>query len=98
VNTATKENWLYVIIQSPGTAKEQLLGYTDEEKGDSFIPAFSSKEAAQQCFLIMPKDIMRNKYEIQAIIKEDLLTHALQEEYNVFMMDDKGRILEKLTE
>jgi hypothetical protein len=86
-----------VIIQNPGTAKEQFLGYTDEDNGESFIPAFSSKESAQQCFLIMPKDIMRNKYEVQAIIEEDLLTHALQEEYNVVLMNDKGRILEKLT-
>ena len=93
-----KENWLYVIIQDPGTSSEQLLGYKDQESGSSFVPAFSSKEAAQQCFLIMPKDIMNNKYEVQAIIKEDLLTHTLREHHNAVLMDDKGRIIEKLTE
>jgi hypothetical protein len=91
-------NWLFVIIQNPGTTREQLLGYTDQDRGGSFVPAFSSKEAAQQCFLIMPKDIMNNKYEIQAIIKEDLLAHTLQEQHNVVLMDDKGRIIEKLTQ
>jgi hypothetical protein len=91
-----KENWLYVIIQNPGTAKEQLLGYADQDSGNSFVPAFDSKEAAQQCFLIMPKDIMHNKYEIQAIIKEDLLAHTLEEQHEVVLMDDKGRIIKKL--
>ena len=97
MDKAIKENWLYVIVQNPGTPGEQLLGYTDQDSGDSFVPAFSSKEAAQQCFLIMPKDIMHNKYEIQAIIKEDLLAHTLQERYNVVLMDDKGQIIKKLT-
>jgi hypothetical protein len=91
------ENWLYVIIQNPGTPGEQLLGYTDEDSGDSFVPAFNSKESAQQCFLVMPKDIMNNKYEIQAIIKEDLLAHTLKEQYGVALLDDKGRIKEKLS-
>lgn len=98
MNKAIKENWLFVIIQNPETAREQLLGYRDQDSGDSFVPAFSSKEAAQQCFLIMPKDIMNNKYEVHAIIKEDLLAHTLQEQHNVVLMDDKGRIIEKLTE
>ena len=98
MDKAIKDNWLYVIIQNPGTAGEQFLGYTDQESGDSFVPAFNSKEEAQQCFLVMPKDIMHNKYEIQAIIKDDLLAHTLQEQYDVVLMDDKGRILKKLTE
>ena len=98
MNEAIKENWLYVIIQNPGAPGEQLLGYTDQESGEAFVPAFGSKEEAQQCFLIMPKDIMNNKYEIQAIIKEDLLAHTLQQQYNTVMMDDKGRIIKTLIE
>lgn len=98
VNKATKENWLFVIVQNPGTAREQLLGYIDQDSEDSFVPAFRSKEAAQQCFFIMPKDIMNNKYEIQAIIKEDLLAHTRREQHSVVLMDDKGRIIKKLTE
>jgi hypothetical protein len=92
-----KEKWLFVIIQNPGTTNEQFLGYAVGDNGESFIPAFSSKEAAQQCFLIMPKDIMHNQYEIQAIIEEDLLAQTLREQYDVVLMDDKGRIVEKLT-
>lgn len=98
MNMGMKGIWFFVIIQNPGTEKEQLLGYADSGNGDSFVPAFKSKEEAQQCFLIMPKDIMKNKYEIQAILKEDLLSHVHREGHTVALMDDKGRILERLTE
>ena len=90
------ENWLFVIIQNPGTGREQLLGYTDEGSDETFVPAFKSKEIAQQCFLMMPKDIMNQKYEIQAILKEDLITYTSEEQHAVALLDDKGRILEKL--
>ena len=98
MNQSIRDNWFYVIVQNPGTAGEQFLGYTDQESGDSFVPAFNSKEEAQQCFLIMPKDIMNNKYEVQAIIKEDLLAYTLREQHDVVLMDDKGRIKKNLSE
>jgi hypothetical protein len=45
----------------------------------------------------MPKDIMNHKYEVQAIIREDLMTLAQKNGYDVFLMDDKGRVLEKIS-
>lgn len=57
-----------------------------------FIPAFETKEEAQQCFLLMPKDLMKKKYEIQAIIRDDLISHAKANGYKVFMMDEKSSI------
>ena len=92
-----KDTWYYIIIQNPETAGEQFVGYTDKKTGATFIPAFKTKEIAQQCFLVMPKDIMNNKYEAQAVIKEDLMTLARKNGYDVFLMDDKGRVLEKIS-
>ncbi|MBU8849317.1 MAG: hypothetical protein KOO64_07210 [Desulfobacterales bacterium] len=97
MNDQIKDTWYYIIIQNPGISNEQFVGYTDKETNATFIPAFKNKEIAQQCFLIMPKDIMNNKYEIQAIIKEDLLDQAQKNNYEVFLLDDKGSILEKIT-
>jgi hypothetical protein len=91
------DTWFYVVVQNPGILNEQFVGYTDKKTGATFIPAFKTKETAQQCFLIMPKDIMNEKYEVQAIIKEDLMNHAQKNEYEVFLLDDKGRILEKIS-
>lgn len=92
-----KNNWFYVVVQNPGILNEQFVGYTDKKTGATFIPAFKTKEIAQQCFLIMPKDIMNEKYEVQAIIEEDLIKNAQKNEYEIFLLDDKGKILEKIS-
>ena len=97
MNDPIKDIWYYIIVQNPGTSNEQFVGYADKETGATFIPAFKTKEIAQQCFLIMPKDIMNNKYEAQAIIKEDLIDQAQKNDYEVFLLDDKGSILEKIS-
>ncbi len=97
MNDQIKNTWYYIIVQNPGTSNEQFVGFTGKENIVPFIPAFKTKEIAQQCFLILPKDIMNNKYEIQAIIKEDLMEHARKNDYEIFLLDDKGRILEKLS-
>jgi hypothetical protein len=92
-----KDTWYYIIIQNPETTGEEFVGYTDKKTGSTFIPAFKTKEIAKQCFLIMPKDIMNHKYEAQAVIKEDLMTLAQKNGYDVFLMDDKGCVLEKIS-
>lgn len=97
MNNQIKDNWYYIIIQNPGTSNEQFVGYTDKETKATFIPAFKTKEIAQQCFLLMPKDIMNEKYEAQAIIKEDLVDQAKKNDYEVFLLDDKGSILGKIS-
>jgi len=92
-----QNTWYYIIIQDPEAGKEQFVGYTDQKTGEAFIPAFKTKEIAQQCFLVMPKDIINHKYEAQAIIREDLMVLAQQNGYDIFVMDDKGRVLEKIS-
>ena len=96
MNKKTKDTWYYIVIQNPGISSEEFVGYTDKKTGATFIPAFKSKEIAQQCFLVMPKDIMNQKYEVQAIIKEDLIEQAQKNDYEIFLMDDKGSLLEKI--
>jgi len=97
LNDLINDSWYYIIVQNPGISNEQFVGYTNKETNATFIPAFKTKEIAQQCFFIMPKDIMNNKYEAQAIIKEDLMDYARKNDYEVFLLDDKGSILEKLS-
>ncbi len=93
----TKDTWYYIVVQNPGTSSEQFMGYTDKETKATFIPCFKTNEIAQQCFLLMPKDIMNEKYEVQAIIKEDLVNHADQNSYEIFLLDDKGKILGQIS-
>jgi hypothetical protein len=93
----TKDTWYYVVVQNPETSSEQFMGYTDKETNATFIPCFKSKKIGQQCFLLMPKDIMNDKYEVQAIIKEDLIILAEKQSYEIFLLDDKGKILEQIS-
>ena len=96
MNDTKKDIWYYVIVQNPETPHSEVLGYTDENTQATFIPAFKSKEIAQQCFMIMPKDIMKEKYEAQAIISEDLIFHARETGHEVLLMDDKGKVQKKI--
>lgn len=91
-----QSEWYYIIVQNPETVEEQLTGFTDDETGTDFVPVFRSREEAQQCFLLMPKDIINIKYEIQAIIKEDLMEQAAKKDYSIYLMDDKGTVLDRL--
>ena len=107
IDTAIKQQWVYVVVQDPETSFEELMGFalpsdaagdleTDHDANKAFIPAFETKEEAQQCFLLMPKDLMKKKYEVQAIIKDDLITKANENGYKVFLMDEKSSIKKEL--
>ncbi len=94
--TKTDDQWFYVVIQDPGTSSEELMGFETDALPLPFIPAFQSREEAQQCFLVMPKNVMEKKYEIHAIIKEDLLEQVSASGYKIFLLDDKSNIIKEL--
>ncbi|MCK5835856.1 MAG: hypothetical protein KAH09_01200 [Desulfobacula sp.] len=96
MNDPIKEDWYYIIVENPGTSGEKFVGYADKEIDINFIPAFKTKEISQQCFLLLPKDIMNNKYEIHAVIKDDLLNQAAETGHKIYLLDEKGRILKHL--
>ena len=91
-----KTEWFYCIIQNPDTKQDQLMGFKDDETNTDFIPIFKTKEEAQQCFLLMPKDVMNQKYDVQAVIKEDILEQAEKTGHKIFIMDEKGSIKQEL--
>jgi len=91
------DRWFYAVVQNPGSSGEQLMGFNDGKTGTDFIPVFSTREEAQQCFLVMPKDVINDKYEVQAIIEDDLITISEQGRYVVYHMDHKGSIKETIT-
>ena len=83
-----------MVVQNPGV-NEQLLGQLDEEKSESFIPAFYDKEDAQQC-LIKMKTEPTNRYEVQAICFGELAKDAAKNDFMVFMLTGDGEILNKI--
>ncbi len=87
------DSWVYVLVQNPGR-NEHIVGHREPEHQVSFIPTFMDKEAAMQGVINLPKD-KGHKYEIQAIIFEDLEKYAAGEDFLIFILDDQGRIIDK---
>lgn len=95
-NMEITEKWYYLIVQDPGTSNEQVVGFTNENTNENFLPAFKTQQDAKACFALMPKDIFKGKYEVQAVIEEDILITAKKEGHKVFLLDDEGKILKEL--
>lgn len=89
-----KNDWLWVMIQDPGQT-ETVVGMHDEKGSISFIPMFRDKDTAMQCFLNLPRTAGK-KYEAQAIIYEDLLLHAAQNRFLLYLLDGDGKVLQKV--
>ncbi|MCF8050755.1 MAG: hypothetical protein K9L59_05925 [Desulfobacterales bacterium] len=89
-----RNDWLWVMVQNPGQA-ETIVGMHDEKGAISFIPMFREKDAALQCFLNLPRKAGK-KYEAQAIIYEDLLRHAAENRFLLYLLDEDGKILKKV--
>ena len=92
--TIEANTWLYVAVQKSGPS-EQIVGQTDTENDVSYIPAFLSKESAQQAMFHLHLE-KKKKYEVQAIIYEDLASHAVEDGFVIFVLDDDGNVLERL--
>jgi hypothetical protein len=86
--------WVYVLVQNPG-GNEKIVGQRDTENDIAFIPMFIDKDSALQGVVHMVKEHGK-KYEVQAIIYEDLASYAAQEGFVLMVLDGKGRVIDKL--
>ena len=94
MNKLNQENqWVWVVVQDPGE-NEQILGQYDEERDVSFIPAFLEKEEAREGLRQLVKD-REKKYEVQAILYDDLAGRAAEKGFIILMLNGAGKVLEK---
>jgi hypothetical protein len=90
----SNDTWVWVVIQMLDE-KEQYLGQHDAKKDVPFIPAFFSKEDAQQCHPQLPRR-SDARYEVQAIAYDHLARDAAANGFRIYMMDAAGKIIEEL--
>jgi hypothetical protein len=88
------DQWVWVVVQDPG-GEEQFLGQQDKLENISYIPIFHSKEDAQHCFMNMARR-QNCKYEVQAILFEELTKDAAANGFMIFLLNSHGDILEKI--
>jgi spore cortex formation protein SpoVR/YcgB (stage V sporulation) len=91
--TIEATTWLYVAIRKTG-GDEQIVGQTDGDHDVSYIPAFLTKEAAQQSMFHLHLE-KKSKYEVQAIIFEDLARYAAEGGFLIFVLDEDGKVIER---
>lgn len=92
--TIDATTWLYVAVQKDGPS-ERIVGQTDRHLDLAYIPAFFNKEAAQQALVQLQLERKKN-YEVQAIIYEDLARHAAESGFIILVLDEDGKVLERL--
>ena len=85
--------WVYVFVCEPG-ANESFLGLYNEEKEVNFIPAFQTKEEANDCFLTLPRE-KGKKYELQAVHIEELQEAATKNGFAVALVDSDGKVIKE---
>ncbi len=86
-------SWVYVLVQNPGS-NEQIVGQKDMGGDIAFIPTFLDKDSAMQGAVHLVKE-KGKKFEIQAIIYEDLAAYAARGGFILFILDSQGRIIDK---
>ena len=86
--------WVYVVVQDPG-ANDQYLGQYETESDTAFIPLFIEKEHALMCMNLLVKD-KDKKYEVQAVIYEELAKNAAEGGFKLYVLNNEGAIEEKI--
>lgn len=88
----SNETWVYAVIGNPG-ADERLTAFQDE-KGLAYIPILNTKKEAELFLGYMTRE-PGVRYEVQAIIFEDILKYAKEHQSQIYVVNDKGVIQEK---
>ena len=92
--TIKDNQWVWVVVQDP-EENEQFLGQRDETKNISFIPMFLEKDAALQCMNHLALE-RGHKYEVQAILYEELVPKAAEQGFYLLVLNESGEILEEI--
>lgn len=87
------DEWLFVLVEKTQSS-EQIIAQIDTEHDIRFIPAFKDRGTAQ---MGAGRLGIKTQYEIQAIIYEDLLQYAGQNQFLIMLLDDQGSPLLKIT-
>ena len=90
-DTKKDNDWVYVFVNKAG-ANEEFLGLYNKEQDVNFIPAFLTKDDANECFLSIPRE-KGTKYEVQAVHIEELEEEAARNQFVVAVVDKEGKII-----
>jgi hypothetical protein len=87
-----KQTWVYAVFSYSGE-EDKITGFQDKN-GGTFIPVLKTNKEAEVFVGYIPREPGR-RYEVQAIIFEDVLNYARENGGQVYLVSEKGEILEK---
>jgi hypothetical protein len=88
------ETWVYAVF---GRTKDQeTLTAFHQQDGSIFIPILRSREEADLFLTHLPPQ-PGTRYEVQAILFEDVLRYAREKGCRIYGVSGKGEILEKIS-
>ena len=87
------KGWVYAVVCIQEN-DNHFLGLHNDEKDLDFIPVFEDKEAANDCFLQLPRE-KGKKYEVQAVHIEELYEDAEKNGFSVALFDGDGSVVKK---
>jgi hypothetical protein len=93
VEKVNAEGWVYAVVCTQED-DHHFLGLHNDEKNIDFIPVFENKEAANDCFLQLPRE-KGKKYEVQAVHIEELYEDAEKNGFSVALFDGDGSVVKK---
>ena len=91
--TISPTTWVFAIIRNSG-GNEQLVGFKDES-GLKYIPILKDKDSAEIFMTYMQRE-PGTKYEVQAIIYEDVANYSSANHFSIYVVDKNGAIIEKI--
>ena len=90
---ANAKGWVYAVVCTQEN-NNHFLGLHNDEKDIDFIPVFESREAANDCFLQLPREKGKT-YEVQAVHIEELYEDAEKNGFSVALFDGEGTVVKK---
>ena len=88
-------NYVWVIVERTRN-DENFLGMADED-GEGFIPVTAEKDQALILLGRLPETEGVFSRSVEAIHRSQLLGQAQDEGFSVYLVDEKGHVLEHLT-
>ncbi len=93
-NSNNSDKWVWVIILNPED-DAQILGQQFKDSDEAFIPTFLEKDHALMCMNRFAKE-KGQKSEAQAMLYDELVKYAAGNDFNLFILDGEGAVLEKI--
>lgn len=88
----SNDTWVYAVVGNPG-GDEKLTAFQNES-GETYIPVLKTKNDAELFLSYMTRE-PGMRYEVQAVIFEDILKYARENQSIVYVVNAKGIVQEK---